>query len=882
MTLLEILLTSNCARAKLDQHFLHNQKFLNSIAQTRSVSKAKSRMQTEEVQLIEANNARRREKENIKQQEAGKSVGGRRIGARGDVDDFFTPPKRKTFGGSMRTRSSDTFDVDDSQLSFKTPPIESGSFYGDRTRSSSRLADGKPAFKQPPSPPRSPSPERWSIVNPNWAQDWQSSVVYPLERKKKAKATVDKQDIERLDEGMFLNDNLINFYLCWLEHHLEQEKPELANRIYFHNTFFYKTLTQAARGKRGINYDAVERWTSKVDLLSFDYVIVPVNENTHWYVAIICNAPKLLNLDPEVPESLQSQEIGGMSAYPRDEVDMVKNSPPPPSSLNISKIEHNESNESEGAGFNAAMEGMSLEEKEEAAEEEDSDDEWPNDHLEPKQQTSSSALHDKSEGHEVVKAVAIVELDLPNSQIIKPPPAIKGERKFNTPASRKYDPTQPRIITLDSLGLKHSPTCTNLKDYLIAEIKSKKKIDISPPGSLGMTAVNIPQQTNYFDCGVFLLSYIEEFLKRPDDFVHKILQGQELDIQFQKASDTRNYIREILLELQKDQVAETERLKKEKSKSKRSAKAESKLESSPPAKSVSRDASKGARTSASPAQSRTGDQFLPAELHQVRNTTRQSALGPPAESEQSNGSKAVSKSAMNSGKNSQDTDYTQDSGGDKFDSQDEDQDQSSASLEGIPNPNAVEILNTPEKNHKAIKQTLVSPRRDDNSSSLPFSPEEEKCRLNVPSIETAPVQRKRPRSLTNEGEGHGFQDPHPEGAIHQNGAIADESVVMADSLTKAKETIDMTDDGFLGDEDMLLSNGSSKDASFLHSEHSSPFSSYPKQQQPPSGSPSVKRRKSPYKGLPDPQVFRDKHKLRSRATVLDSSDIATVGRRRHY
>jgi hypothetical protein len=263
-----------------------------------------------------------------------------------------------------------------------------------------------------------------------------------------------------------------------------------------------------------------------------------------------CNAPKLLNPEPRIIESLQSQEIGGMSAHPRDKVNMVKKlARPRPSLLDIPIMEPDVPKESDEAGVDSAMEGTSLEEKEEA-EEEEGDDERPNDHLEPKQQTSTSALHDKSEDHEIVKAAAIVESNLPNSQTVKPPPSKKVGRKFNTPAPRKYDPTQPRIITLDSLGLKHSPTCTNLKDYLIAEIKSKKKIDIAPPGSLGMTAVNIPQQTNYFDCGVFLLSYIEEFLKRPDDFVHKILRGQELNAQFQKASDMRNYIREVLLELQ--------------------------------------------------------------------------------------------------------------------------------------------------------------------------------------------------------------------------------------------------------------------------------------------------------------------------------------------
>jgi Ulp1 family protease len=54
-------------------------------------------------------------------------------------------------------------------------------------------------------------------------------------------------------------------------------------------------LTNGVKGCRGIDYEAIQRWTSKIDILSFDYIIVPINEDTHWYLAIICNASKLQN-----------------------------------------------------------------------------------------------------------------------------------------------------------------------------------------------------------------------------------------------------------------------------------------------------------------------------------------------------------------------------------------------------------------------------------------------------------------------------------------------------------------------------------------------------------------------------------------------------------
>lgn len=298
---------------------------------------------------------------------------------------------------------------------------------------------------------------QWTATHPGWEKSWKNSVVYPPQGK--YKATVDMKDIERLDEGEYLNDNLIEFYIRWLERHAVQANPGLAKRVFFMNSFFYSRLTTAKPGQRGINYEAVQRWTSKVDLLSYDYIVVPVNESKHWYVAIICNAPKLVprtgSSDPEIIESSQPQGDGATASSPQAS------------------------------------------------------------------------------------------------------PSTKKGRKKQTTASRdKVD--APRIITLDSLGVRHSPTCTNLREYLVAEIKSKSGIDIPPPGSIGMTATGIPEQDNYSDCGLFMLNYIDKFLERPDDFINGlVLRSVDLITDWPNASDTREKIRDILFNLQKEQIAES-------------------------------------------------------------------------------------------------------------------------------------------------------------------------------------------------------------------------------------------------------------------------------------------------------------------------------------
>ena len=124
------------------------------------------------------------------------------------------------------------------------------------------------------------------------------------------------------------------------------------------------------------------------------------------------------------------------------------------------------------------------------------------------------------------------------------------------PPPRKYDPSEPRIITLDSLGGAHSPTCSNLRAYLVCEAKARKEIDITP-GPLGMTATGLPQQSNYCDCGVFILGYVKKFLQDPDTFVRSILQRDADHIKDwpeMDASKMRQSIRVLIFQLHAEQT----------------------------------------------------------------------------------------------------------------------------------------------------------------------------------------------------------------------------------------------------------------------------------------------------------------------------------------
>ena len=50
-----------------------------------------------------------------------------------------------------------------------------------------------------------------------------------------------------------------------------------SDKVYFFNTYFFTQLTKNT-GRQSMTYKAVERWTSKIDIFSYDYIVVPINE----------------------------------------------------------------------------------------------------------------------------------------------------------------------------------------------------------------------------------------------------------------------------------------------------------------------------------------------------------------------------------------------------------------------------------------------------------------------------------------------------------------------------------------------------------------------------------------------------------------------------
>lgn len=352
-----------------------------------------------------------------------------------------------------------------------------------------------------PIPVEDPEPEPeipgWSKQNPDWGENWEVPLNFQ-------RTTVEKDDIPRLDEGECLNDNLIGFLMRFIFDLASKSDRSLAERVYVHNTFFYTTLKSGGRSYHHINYDGVKNWTSKVDLLSYDYVIVPVNEHFHWWLAIICNPGKL---DPDAREQ-PADDVEDSSQTPKDESEISTEAAGPGPSADLEMVD--------AANPVPLKSGCSPTAELALAPAEGPKNEGNARHV----RTTPSAEGDNADLVDIQPVVS----DLAASEL-KP---IKRGRKSGGPPPRVYDIKDPRIITLDSLGGSHTPAVASLKTYLAKEFEHKRgKVLEDLPPQLGMKAIGLPEQDNFNDCGVYLLAYFREFVLNPDQFVKKLLHKEK-------------------------------------------------------------------------------------------------------------------------------------------------------------------------------------------------------------------------------------------------------------------------------------------------------------------------------------------------------------------
>nr|CAD7424240.1 unnamed protein product [Timema monikensis] len=106
---------------------------------------------------------------------------------------------------------------------------------------------------------------------------------------------INSEDYACLRADAYLNDVILDFYLNYL--YLNVLSEEDRERTHIFSTFFYRRLTtnrEASQGPDSLlpppkrRHNRVFKWTKKVNIFEKDFIIIPVNQDQHWYLVTIC------------------------------------------------------------------------------------------------------------------------------------------------------------------------------------------------------------------------------------------------------------------------------------------------------------------------------------------------------------------------------------------------------------------------------------------------------------------------------------------------------------------------------------------------------------------------------------------------------------------
>ncbi|XP_031345949.1 uncharacterized protein LOC116172807 isoform X2 [Photinus pyralis] len=322
--------------------------------------------------------------------------------------------------------------------------------------------------------------------------------------------SINTEDYLCLAQDQFLNDVIIDFYLKYLVLNL----PEvLQQKVHVFSTFFYKRLTtkpvKASRRTHPAELDPVltpaqkrharvEKWTKSVNLFEKDFIIIPINENCHWFLAIVC--------------------FPGMTGCITWDGNTISVSPKQKKKKKLSTTTIG----------NVTITTVG---KEKIPEFDDCD----------------ASDKDEAEGDE---SELDSDIDSDESETLQ---------LSQTPISNKRQPIkQASILIFDSLaGASRARVVATLRDYLSCEYKAKMGVDkVFNKDVIKGSCPKVPQQTNFTDCGLYLLQYVESFFKTPIKDYHvpikEVTHWFDEFVVTKKREDISLLIKDLMLKYDKD------------------------------------------------------------------------------------------------------------------------------------------------------------------------------------------------------------------------------------------------------------------------------------------------------------------------------------------
>lgn len=119
-------------------------------------------------------------------------------------------------------------------------------------------------------------------------------LIYP---EGKGGISINTEDYMCLATDQYLNDAVIDVYLQYIFR--ERMSPDLRRRVHICSSFLYNRLTATSARQRleerSLNmtpaqkrHNRIRTWTKKVNLFEKDYIVIPINEMSHWFLVVIC------------------------------------------------------------------------------------------------------------------------------------------------------------------------------------------------------------------------------------------------------------------------------------------------------------------------------------------------------------------------------------------------------------------------------------------------------------------------------------------------------------------------------------------------------------------------------------------------------------------
>lgn len=299
--------------------------------------------------------------------------------------------------------------------------------------------------------------------------------------------SISNNEFKCLYNDNWVNDTIIDFVTAYLLHTAKEENIPKAQNIEIMNSFFFTSLSRPVEDQN--YYKNVKSWFKKVDdLFDKDYIIIPINQDLHWYFVVISGLKQLKR------RYLKRKAIEDKS---------TTNIDPQANTDNLTSDDA-ETHEDKAVSLS--------------------------DEIQKNSDVSGDPVTNASTGRAQSEEPATVnEYDYNNNgDIIPVRSPIKNKRKLidDDTGELRADNRPPgaaQISVLNSLRKNHDKAILLLRHFLLSYAKDKYDIDINPQDIFKKICL-VPQQKNLNDCGIHVLFNIQTMLQNPTEFDKVILK----------------------------------------------------------------------------------------------------------------------------------------------------------------------------------------------------------------------------------------------------------------------------------------------------------------------------------------------------------------------